>query len=312
MNNPASVETIIAEARKESQREPSAFTEFWSELEKTLISLVYDSNLIESAGSSLRVTIKLCQDIFRGRQVSEVIDERDPEYGEHLRALIATHRKGDLPNVLRSRKEVINHAKALNYMIDKVILEHQPLSEELILEAHRILCENMNDDDVEPGQYRKHEVAVSYGKPGEKKKRSICMRASMVPKYMKEMANHLNDEIAQAEGAGELDPYTLAARYKHQFIMIHPFADGNGRMSRIILNVLLLRYAGHVAVFGSEGDEKDQYLAIVRRGAKIFNEEDMEVDFHEQTSHNEFARFLLTKSKASLEKMWNWASQEQG
>lgn len=309
MDIPADVEKIIAEARKESQR-AAAFDDVWAGLEKSLNSLVYDSNLIESAGTNFRITIKICEDIFRGRKVSDTIDERDPEYQEHLEALVQTHRNGDFQNVVRSRREVINHAKALNFMIDMVVLENQPLSEELILTTHRILYENMDDADVKPGQYRKHEVAVSYGKPGEKKKRGICMRASVVPKCMKEMVSHLNDEIAQAEESGELDPYTLAARYKHQFVMIHPFGDGNGRMSRIILNVLLLKYAGHVTVFGSDGDEKEQYLRIVQRGSKIFHQEDMEVDFRDQTSHREFARFILTKSKASLDKMWTWASRK--
>ncbi|EFY88205.1 hypothetical protein J3459_015387 [Metarhizium acridum] len=71
--------------------------------------------------------------------------------------------------------------------------------------------------------------------------------------------------------------------------MIHPFGDGNGRMSRIILNALLLKYAGHAAPFGGEGNDKDNYLAIVRRGGVVFHREDMEVDFSEQTSHFEFA-----------------------
>ncbi|KID96686.1 Filamentation induced by cAMP/death on curing-related protein, partial [Metarhizium majus ARSEF 297] len=90
----------------------------------------------------------------------------------------------------------------------------------------------------------------------------------------------------QAEVSEQGDPYTLAARYHHQFVMIHSFADGNGRMSRIILNALLLK------------------------AGVVFHREDMEVDFGQQTCQFEFAKFVLVKSKPGLEQMWAWASAE--
>jgi fido (protein-threonine AMPylation protein) len=301
--------TIITEVRRESRRGgPVVFREVWSELENALITLVYGSNMIESAGTSFRLTIKLCQDIFRGKDVNPDIEENDPEYQEYLENLAKTQREGDMANIIRSRREVINHAKALYFLIDRVVLEDMALSEALILQTHRILYENI-DEEVEVGKYRDYEVAVSYSKPGQRKKSSICIRAKAVPCYMKEMVEHLNQDITKAETSGDLDPYTLAARYHHQFVMIHPFGDGNGRMSRIILNVLLLKYAGHLSVFGSEGDDKDDYLGIVHRGQKIFSEEDMEVDFDKQSSHLEFARFVVAKSKTSLEQMWTWATR---
>ncbi|KAM4056976.1 fic/DOC family protein [Hirsutella rhossiliensis] len=286
--------TIIHEFRKECQRRGmAAFNEVWSELENALITLVYSSNLIELSGQDLQITTRICQDVFRGKAVNPNIpeSESDPEYQRHLGNLLKTHRRGDMPNIIRSRLEVINHAKALGYMIDRVALDNELLSEDLILETHRILFEGLTlDGDIKPGVYRDHEVAVCYSKPGEKKKKSVCIRAMAVPGYMRQMVDHLNDDIAMAEAAAEIDPYTLAARYHHQFVMIHPFGDGNGRLTRIILNVILLKYAGHLTAFGSEGNEKDDYLHIVRRGHKAFNDEDMEVEFHEQTSHHEFAR----------------------
>lgn len=133
------------------------------------------------------------------------------------------------------------------------------------------------------------------------------MRASAVPRYMKELVEHLTGDITNAENTNEIDPYTLAARYHHHSVMLHPFSDGNGRMSRIILNVLLLKYAGHLSLFGSDNQDKDDYLAVVRRGGKVFHDEDMEVEFQKQTSHRGFARYVLFKSKRSLESMWGWA-----
>ncbi|KAK3364297.1 fido domain-containing protein [Lasiosphaeria hispida] len=313
LNLPADPAMIIADARKTSQQQGvSAFPQVWEALEQSLITLVYGSNLIETAGSNLRITVKLCRAIFRGEQVEDIIDEHDPEYKEHIEVLMSTYRKGDHAGVAQSRKEVIQHAKALSFIIDHVILNNEPISEALILETHRILYGSMGDDEVTPGRYREHEVAVSYSKPGEtKRKVSRCLRASAVPKYMKDLVENLNQEITEAEQTENMDPYTLAARYHHQFVMVHPFGDGNGRMSRIIMNVLLLKYAGHITLFGSEGTEKDDYLNIVGRGRKVFEQEDMEVEFLEQTGHYEFARFVLAKSRSGLEQMLTWARRER-
>jgi Fic family protein len=298
---------IITELRNQSQRrDETSFIEVCDDLEKAMITLVYGSNLIESAGTSLNITIKLCQAVFRGQNIDPSIEERDPEYQEHLDTLAKTHRIANKLGIIRSRKEVINHAKALNFLVDRIVLDGMPWSEELILQTHKVLYEGTGEDGVEPGKYRNHEVAVAYSKPGEKKKTSICLRASEVPRYMKDMIAHLNSDIAKAEAQGKIDPYTLAARYHHQFVMIHPFGDGNGRTSRILLNVLLLKYAGHVTAFGSEGDDKEDYLGIVRRAHKTFSQEDMEVEFEEQTSHIEFARYVLRKSKTYLEQMRAW------
>jgi Fic family protein len=303
---------IIAHVRKASQSGgPEASDELWEKLERSLINVVYGSNLIETAGSSIRITLKLCQAVFRGEPVSPDINELDPTYKEHLENLSENDRKASKENVVQSRREVIQHARALVFMIDSIVLYSKPWSESLILKTHAILHDGLSvdtDEDV-PGHYRQHEVAVSYSKPGEKRQRSQCIRAVVVPNYMKDFITNLNNDISTAEASGEIDPYTLAAKYHHQFVMIHPFGDGNGRISRIILNVLLLKYAGHVAPVGTDKKDKETYLAIVRRGSKTFREEDMEVEFSEHTGHHETAKYVLSKSKGSLNSMWTWATQ---
>lgn len=201
----------------------------------------------------------------------------------------------------------MQHAQALNYLIDHIVLNKEPWSEDLILETHRILHQGL-DDEVESGKYRTYEVAVKYEKPGQKSKASQCMRARAIPGYMKDMVDHLNRDIAQGEESGSLDPYTLAARYHHQFVNIHPFGDGNGRMSRIILNCLLLRYAGHISEIGLDPEERDDYIAIATRASRAFHSEDMEVEFDQHTGHRELAKFILSKSKRNLERLWNWAA----
>jgi fido (protein-threonine AMPylation protein) len=300
---------IIDKVRAGSQRNSSAKSfEAWEDLERALARLVYGSNMIESAGNSLNITAKLCRAVFRGEEVNIDIDERDAEYKGHLEHLLAANRPTGHEHAIRSRREIVQHAQALNHVIDHIVVKKAPWSEALILEAHRILHAGL-DDEVEAGEYRSHEVAVKYEKPGQKKQKAHqCMRAKAVPDYMKDMIQHLNDDIAEAEKAGTLDPYTLAARYHHQFVNVHPFGDGNGRMSRIILNVLLLRYAGHVSEIGLDAEERDEYIRLATRASQVFHREDMEIDFRDHTGHLELARFILVKSKKNVERMWSWVT----
>lgn len=268
----------------------------WRELEGQLIEVVYGSNAIETAGTTRRLTAKVCREVFsiRDNDVMPDIAHSHPDYKEYLEHLTLTGRAADKQNILKERREVINHVKALISLIDTVVLENHPLDVQLILRTHKILHQGL-DDEVIAGGYRDHEVAVSYSEPGKKRQRSICIRASSVPAYMREMELYLQNDMMVAERLEEIDPYALAARYHHRLAMIHPFGDGNGRMSRLLLNVLLLKYAGHVVPLGAS-DDKEEYLGMVRRAHKVFSREDMEVEFYEQSSHLEFAGFLSRRA----------------
>ncbi|KAK4230368.1 Filamentation induced by cAMP/death on curing-related protein [Podospora fimiseda] len=287
-------------------------TEVWPIFEKSLILLVYNSNYIDSAGVYESITFDLCQHVFRGLPITEKIEETsNPEYQDHLEALIKSNRPTDINTVIRSCREVIQHEQALAFIIEQVVLNNQSITEQLLLETHKILYTGLveEDDEVKTGQYRDFEIAVKYETPDKKMKAHRCIRASAVPEYMKEMIGNLTKEIEQPS---KLVPYTLAARYHHQFTMIHPFGDGNQRMVRILMNLILIKYAGHVCLFGGDDDEKKEYLDIVTRGAKQFDKEDMEVAFEEHTGHHELIKYMVMKSKDSLKEMRDWAQARRG
>lgn len=293
---------IIQQIRAESQKRTSAVFELWEKLEEDMINVVYGSNMIEFAGSSLNITINLCRAIFRGQEISSDIDERDPEYEDNLKALLGMQRNSDKGAVIQSRKDVINHAKAMNYMVEHVILNNEDMSEDIIREAHRILSAGFDHEEVVPGEYRTHEVRVRYGDG----KSAACMRAQAVPERMAQMIADLANDIAAANKSGELDPYTLVARYHQIFVYIHPFGDGNGRVSRLILNVLLLKYAGHICSIGMTDIEREEYLAVVSKGCKDFHNEDGDIAHAAQKSHFGLSKHVLDKSAQSLRGWVDW------
>lgn len=276
-------------------------SEFWSKIEDNLVEVVYGSNYIEVTGSNREVTAKLGRQIFSGKTVPTMIDEKDPEYEEGRTALLEMGRSHTLDDIIRSRQEIINHADALKYAVDYVVLDSKSITEEFIKEVHTRLCAGqvLGEDAGEPGEYRTWEIAARHGV----KKKSVFIRSSTVPAYMKQLVSDIQEDMASTEHTHVTDPFDLASRYCHRLICIHPFGDGNGRMCRILLNILLLKYEGYLSTFGGNDAEREEYLDLARRANKKFHEEDMEILEDKKKGHRELARFALRKSKKTLENM---------
>ena len=61
----------------------------------------------------------------------------------------------------------------------------------------------------------------------------------------------------------------LAAKYCDRFVNIHPFKDGNGRMCRLILNAILIKYAGVLIPLGEKCEDRAEYLQIAQESTKV-------------------------------------------
>lgn len=143
-------------------------------------------------------------------------------------------------------------------------VQDQPLTEELILDTHKILCSDIDIDDGPRGQsYAGHyrTVPVRAGNCG-------FVPPHRVPAKMRELVEEFNQDITRAEKAQTLDPFSLAAKYCQAFVMIHPFLDGNGRTCRLILNAILLKYAGILVPLGENDESRQEYLGIARRAGE--------------------------------------------
>lgn len=67
----------------------------------------------------------------------------------------------------------------------------------------------------------------------------------------------------EAEAKGDLSPIELASLFHYRYIRIHPFEDGNGRVSRLIVNYILYRHGYPMIVVKSA--DKDNYLTALNR-----------------------------------------------
>lgn len=261
----------------------------------SLAWMVYGSNKTEKAGSSSDITPKLCLAIFRGEEVPEEIEEQDPEYLSLKESLIHQNLPANTSAVLRSRREVVQHAKAAVFMIDQLCIRGQDLSEQILLEAHRILTYKV-DAETTPwaensGVYRSHEVSAGL---------HAFPHPSLVPYKMKSMFHELKCDLKEATTNGTVDPVALASKYTHIFVNIHPFIDGNGRMCRLILNSMLLKFGAFIACIGVDEDDRSIYEKIaINGGALECLYEDAEEEERPKL-HKELASYVLAHVKKSM------------
>lgn len=163
--------------------------------------------------------------------------------------------------------------KALQFITNAVMTDHQEITEQLIQATHAILIKGV--DHPKYGTPFKDYAGVYRNRvkqPGteimgaEVNAGGHHFTASKaVPNAMANLITNLHSDIAEAENTKTLDPFTLAAKYCGKFVCIHPFLDGNGRMCRLLLNLILLKYAGIVVPIGECEGERKEYLDIKRR-----------------------------------------------
>ncbi len=122
---------------------------------------------------------------------------------------------------LRELYEVVNHNKAFQY-VKKCINEQSPLNEEMIKDIHSILMENI----MVGGVYRNVDVYIS--------------GAMHTPPSPNEMYRQIKAFYCDLEQKTFENVIELAAWTHAEFVRIHPFADGNGRTSRLIMNYQLM------------------------------------------------------------------------
>lgn len=127
-------------------------------------------------------------------------------------------------------QEVYNYVRALNYGLKRV--EELPISLRLTRELHEILMEGVRGQDFTPGQFRKSQNWI--GPPD-----CEIEEARFVPPPVNEMIKALNSLELYLHDSNNYPPLVRLALVHYQFEAIHPFLDGNGRVGRLLISLLL-------------------------------------------------------------------------
>ena len=126
---------------------------------------------------------------------------------------------------MREHFEAINHREAI-YYVEELVKRHEPLTEWQIKSIHQLILKNI--DDAHAGVYRKTNVVIA--------------GADHVPPDALHVESEMQGYINwYKEKATSLHPIERAARVHADFVKIHPFTDGNGRTSRLLMNLELMK-----------------------------------------------------------------------
>lgn len=165
-------------------------------------------------------------------------------------------------------REVSNYALALKYGLER--LKELPVSLRLICELHANLMRGVRGSDRHPGEFRK--VQNWIGAPG-----SRVDDARYVPPAVPDMRIALDDFEKFLHQRNERPPLIDLALIHYQFEAIHAFEDGNGRIGRLLISLLLcergflpepLLYLS--AYFERHSrDYRDLLLAVSQKGAWV-------------------------------------------
>lgn len=127
-------------------------------------------------------------------------------------------------------REVHNYVLALDYGLER--LQTLPVSQRLIRELHARLMKGVRGGQFTPGEFRKTQNWI--GAAG-----STIETATYVPPPVDEMKNALGAMETFIHADTELPALVRAGLIHYQFEAIHPFLDGNGRVGRLLVLLLL-------------------------------------------------------------------------
>jgi Fic family protein len=127
-------------------------------------------------------------------------------------------------------REVANYVRALEFGLKR--MEKLPLSLRLIREMHAELMHGVRGEHMTPGEFRRSQNWI--GPPG-----CTLTEAVFVPPPVEEMVTALDAFEKYLHADSTLPPLVRLALIHYQFEAIHPFLDGNGRIGRLLITLLL-------------------------------------------------------------------------
>ena len=202
---------------------------------------------IESVGSSNRI---------EGNKLS------DPE----VEKLLSRIEKKSFKS--RDEEEVAGYAELMDTVFDNYSLI--PLSENYIKQLHQILLRYTGKDEKHRGHYKKLPNSVAAYDPEGKEIGIVFETATPfdTPRFMEELIEwtrkNLDDNF--------LHPLIVIAVFIVHFLAIHPFQDGNGRLSRVLTTLLLLKkgyaYVPYASIESIIETNKEGYYRALRRTQK--------------------------------------------
>ena len=165
----------------------------------------------------------------------------------------------------RDEEEVAGYADLIQLIFDSY--RDIPLDENYIKQMHKILLKYSGKDERHRGEYKKDSNRVTAFDASGREIGSIFETASPfdTPRLMRELVEWVNEKLESKK----LHPILVIGVFVVQFLAIHPFTDGNGRLSRALTVMLMLKsgysYMPYASMESIIEAFKDAYYRALRR-----------------------------------------------
>jgi cell filamentation protein, protein adenylyltransferase len=162
--------------------------------------------------------------------------------------------------------DIRGHDAAISFLKDLVSRREQ-LTEAVIRELHKILLVEPYKMPAETLDGKKSTKVVRLGEyktlPNHVRTPNGSIYHYASPEETPAMMGDLMRWYREQMDAAELHPVVIAALFHHRFTAIHPFDDGNGRMARLLTNMILMQHHLPPAVF--RADKRGEYLLALHQ-----------------------------------------------
>lgn len=170
----------------------------------------------------------------------------------------------------RDEQEIMGYRDALNIIHDSY--DSITLSRNHILQLHKILYQYQFN--ARGGQLKSVQNYISATYPDG---RTEVLFTPLAPYETTEALDQICTEYNRVVGNGEVEPLLAIPIFIHDFLCIHPFNDGNGRMSRLLTTLLLYRsgfmVGKYVSLEAKIAANKDMYYAALRESSDAWYDE---------------------------------------
>ncbi len=177
----------------------------------------------------------------------------------------------------RDEQEVVGYYDSL-----QTILEHYEgidITERYIHQLHGMLLKHSDKDQFHKGRYKtlSNQVVANYP-DGSKKIIFKTAEPHLVEPEMQELIQWVNDRIT----INDIHPLMVAGVFVYEFLSIHPYQDGNGRLSRLLTTLILLKFGYEFVQYVSfehiVETKKETYYRALMDGQKNRYKKDERID----------------------------------
>lgn len=170
----------------------------------------------------------------------------------------------------RDKQEVKGYFELLENVFDS--WKSLKFGENTIKYFHKELLKYVKKDELHRGEYKKTENKVEMIDATDKSIGTLfdTTPAYLTPKETQELVEWTQEALAEKK----YHPLLIVGNFLVEFLQIHPFQDGNGRLSRVLTNLLLLKegylYIPYVSHEKLVEDNKPEYYLALRQSQKTF------------------------------------------